>query len=205
VAVPDVPSTPLVAPRAYFRRHDRPSLARAAGIVFVEALAIAVALWLFMQRVITQIDVSPGERTQVQSTVTGAIVAVFFAVFVGWLLLAAIMHAFVWFADGDRGFGTTAAVVGEAEVVGLVTVPLTAIALLNLAGQTPSDPEAAAAFFQRAASFSSPLLLLVSLVGTCWKAAIQGLGLAVSQGMDAGKALVLTFVVGFIGFLFNLA
>jgi len=200
-----VPSTPLVAPREYFRRHDHPSLARAAGIVCVEALAIAVVLWLFMQRVIARIDVSPGERTRVQSMVTGAIVGVFFAVFVGWLLLAAIFHVFVWFADGNRGFGTTAAVVGEAEIVGLVTVPLTAIALLNLAGQTPSDPQAAAEFFQRAASFSSPLLLLVSLVGTCWKATIQGLGLAESQGMDAGKALVLTFVVGTIGFLFNLA
>jgi len=200
-----VPSTPLLAPQEYFRRHDRPSLARAAGIVLVEALATGVVLWLFMQRVIGQVDVSAGERARVQSIVTGAVVGVFFAIFVGWLLLAAILHVFVWFADGDRGFGTTAAVVGEAEIVGLVVLPLTTVALLNFAGQTPSDPQAAAEFFQRAASFNSPLLLLVSLVGTCWKAVLQGIGLAESQGMDAGKALVLTFVVGLIGFLINLA
>lgn len=197
--------TPLVAPSKYFSQYDRPSLARAAGIVFLEGIATALVLWLFMQRVIGRIDVTPAERAEAQSAVTGALVGVVVLLFVGWFLLAAILHVFVWFADGDRGFGTTLAVVGEAELVGVVLVPVTGLALLNLAGGTPSDPRAAAEFFQQAASYGTPLLLLVSLVGTCWKAAIQGVGLAESQGMDAGKAFVLTFVVGLVGFLLNLA
>jgi succinate dehydrogenase hydrophobic anchor subunit len=200
-----VPRTPLVNPVDYFRQADRPSLARAAGIVALEGAAVAVALWLFMQRVLSRMDVSAAERAEVQSTVTGALVGVVLALFVGWLLLAVLFHVFVWFSGDNRGFGTTLAVVGEAELAGVVTLPLTTVALLVLAGQTPADPQAAAEFFRRAASFNSPLLMLVSFVTTCWKAAIQGFGLAESHGMDTGRALALTVVVGLIGFLFNLA
>ncbi len=57
----------------------------------------------------------------------------------------------------------------------------TGVVLLNLAGQTPANPQAAAEFFQRAASSGTPLLVLVSFLGTCWKAAIQGHGLAESH------------------------
>jgi len=200
-----MPRTPLVNPAEYFRQADRPSLARAAGIVALEGVAVGVALWLFMQRVLSRMDVSAGARADVQSTVTGALVGVVFLIVVGWLLLAVLFHVFVWFSGDNRGFGTTLAVVGEAELAGLVTLPLTTAGLLVLAGQTPSDPQAAAEFFQRATSFSSPLLLLVTFVTTCWKVAIQGIGLAESHGMDLGKALLLTVVVGLIGFLLNLA
>ena len=198
-----------MAPSEYFSQYDHPSLARAAGIVFVEGIATALVLWLFVQRVIAQVDVPPAERAEVQSAVIsaviGAVVSVVVLLFVGWFLLAAILHVFVWFADGDRGFGTTLAVVGEAELVGVVLLPVTGLALLNLAGGTPSDPQAAAEFFQQAASSDTPLLLLVSFVGTCWKAVVQAVGLAESQGMDAGKAFALTVVVGLVGFLLNLA
>ena len=201
----DVPRTPLVVPSEYFSQYDHPSLARAAGVVFVEGIATALVLWLFVQRVIAQVDVPPAERAEVQSAVIGAVVSVVVLLFVGWFLLAAILHVFVWFADGDRGFGTTLAVVGEAELVGVVLLPVTGLALLNLAGGTPSDPQAAAEFFQQAASSDTPLLLLVSFVGTCWKAVVQAVGLAESQGMDAGKAFALTVVIGLVGFLLNLA
>ncbi|MFB6151276.1 MAG: YIP1 family protein [Haloarculaceae archaeon] len=200
-----VPRTPLRSPSEYFERRNRPSLAVGAGVVVAEALAITVAIWLFMQRVVARVDAPPGAESEIRSAVSGGLVAAFFGVVVGWVLLAAIVHVFMWFADAERGFGTTLAVVGEAELVGIVVLPVTTVALLNLAGQTPADPEAAAAFFRRAASFNSPLLLLVSLVSTLWKAAIQGYGLAVSHRVDAGKALVLTLVVGIVGFLLNLA
>ncbi|MEF8852904.1 MAG: YIP1 family protein [Haloarculaceae archaeon] len=199
-----MPRTPLVAPTSYFRQADRPSLARAAGIVLLEGVATGVALWFFMQRVLSRVDVSAAARAEVQSTVTGALAGVVVVLFVGWALLAAFLHVFVWFSGDNRGFGTTLAVVGEAELAGVVTLPLTTVALLALAGQTPSDPQAAAAFFRRATSFSSPLLLLVSFLTTCWKAAIQGFGLAESHGIDPGKALALTVVVGLLGFLVNL-
>jgi hypothetical protein len=200
-----MPATPLRAPAEYFGRHDRPSLTRAAVVVFVEAALTGIVSWLFVERVIAQVDVAPGERASMRSAVAGALVGVVLAFFLGWLLLAAVLHVFVWFADGERGFGTTLAVVGEAELVGVVLTPVTGLVLLNLAGQTPANPEAAAEFFRQVTAFTSPPLLVVSLLGTCWKAAVQGVGIAETQGMDAGKALVLAFVVGFVGFLLNLA
>jgi hypothetical protein len=199
------PSTPLLNPIGYFRRHDRPSLTVGVAIVFIEATAISIAMWLFLQRVMERVDTSAGAEPEIRSAFAGAAVGVFVAVFAGWLLLAAIVHVFLWFADADEGFWTTLAVVGEAELVGIALLPVTAFGLFSLAGHVPSDPAAAAEYFQQATSFSSPLLLLSSLVGTLWKAAIQGLGLSESHDVDPGNALALTFVVGVVGFLLNLA
>ncbi|MFC7140630.1 YIP1 family protein [Halosimplex aquaticum] len=198
------PSTPLVDPGTYFRRHDRPSLAVAAGVVSVQAAAISVAMWLFLQRVIAHVEAPPEEKAQAQGALVGATVGVFVAVFFGWLVLAAILHAFVWFAGGSRGFGTTLAVTGEAELTGLVLLPLTAVGLFTLLGQAPSDPAAFTDFFERATSFSSPVLLVSSLLGMLWTAAIQGFGLAEAHDLPVEKMLALAFVVGGVGFLLNL-
>ncbi|WP_415379827.1 YIP1 family protein [Halosimplex sp. TS25] len=198
------PSTPLVDPSTYFRRHDRPSLAVAAGIVFAQAIGVSVAMWLFLQRVIAHVDVPPEERARAQGVLFGALVGVFVAIFLGWLLLAAILHLFVWLAGGSRGFGATLAVTGEAELAGVVLLPLTAVGLFTLLGQAPSDPAAFTDFFERATSFSSPVLLVSSLLGTLWTAAIQGFGLAESHDLPVEKMLVLAFVVGVVGFLLNL-
>ena len=198
------PLTPLRAPTAYFCRGDRPSLALAAGIVTAQALAVTVLVWLFMKRVIDRIGLSPSEASQIESALGGALVGVFVAVFVGWGLLAALVHVFMWFADAERGFGATLAVVGEAEIVGLVLLPVTAVGLYSLVGTIPADPQAAAEYMERATSSNTPLLVLTSFVGTVWKATIQGLGLATVHDIGPGKALALTFVLGFLGLLLNL-
>ncbi|QLH81036.1 YIP1 family protein [Halosimplex pelagicum] len=198
------PSTPLFRPSAYFDRYERPSIAVAAAVVAVQALGTAVAMWLFLQRVVAHVDAPPEEKARVQGAVTGVILGIPVAIFVGWLLLAALLHLFVWFAGGQRTFGTTLAVTGEAEIAGVVMLPVTTVGLLSLLGQAPSDPAAFVEFFERAASFSSPVLLVSSLVGTLWKAAIQGYGLAVAHDLPVEKMLALTFGVGVLGFLVNL-
>ncbi|WP_436927912.1 Yip1 family protein [Halosimplex amylolyticum] len=198
------PSTPLVSPSRYFRRHDRPSLTVATGVVFAQAIGVSVAMWLFLQRVIAHVDAPPEEKARVQGALFGVLVGVFVAIFVGWLLVAAILHLFVWLAGSQRGFGTTLAVAGEAELPGIILLPLTAVGLLTLLGQAPSEPAAFTDFFERATSFSSPVLLASSLLGTLWTAALQGFGLAEAHDLPVEKMLALAFVVGIVGFLLNL-
>ncbi|QLH76688.1 YIP1 family protein [Halosimplex rubrum] len=198
------PSTPLVRPSEYFGRYDRPSMTAAFAIVLVQATGTAIAMWLFLQRVVAHVDAPPEEKAQVQGAVTGAIVGTFVAIFAGWLLLAALLHLFVWLAGGRRTFGTTLAVTGEAEIAGVVMLPVTTVGLIGLLGQAPSDPAAFVDFFERAASFSSPVLLVSSLLGALWTAAIQGYGLAVAHDLPVEKMLALAFGIGILGFLLNL-
>ena len=199
------PSTPLLRPRSYFERFDRPSLARGAGFVTANAVLLPVVLWWFVGTALGRLDAPQADLQRARNSVTGEIVFVFFAVFFGWVLLAAFFHLFVWFADGSSGFGTTLAVVGEAEVVTLLTLPVVVVVFQSLLGQLPSDPEAAAAFMRRAANRQQPSLLVVSLVGTVWRAVVTGYGLAEGHDMPTEKALALAFVVGILGFLLNLA
>ncbi|WP_135663651.1 YIP1 family protein [Halorhabdus rudnickae] len=200
-----MPKTPLLNPREYYQRVERPSLPFASGIVLLEALALSALLWVFMNRLFDRIDISPATRSEVSGTVSDAVFGIAIGVVVGWLLLAAVLHVFVWFADGDGGFGTTLAVVGESELVTIVFLPLTGIGLFAVLGDVPADPAAAAGFLENSTTTASPLTLLTSFVTFVWQAVIQGVGLAVAHDIPVGKMLTLTVVVGLLGFLFNLA
>lgn len=193
--------TPLVYPHRYFERYDRPSLARAAGIVLAEAVVLSVAIWVFVQQVMGRIDIPASEQAQVESVLTGQVVLIFFMVFLGWLILAAIFHVFVWFADGNGGFGTTLAVVGEAELAALVLMPISLFVLFGAVGQVPSDPQAAAEFLSQRAGFNTPLLALVGFVSQVWVSVITGFGLADAHDVDLGKMLALAIVLGVLFFL----
>lgn len=197
------PRTPLLQPTEYFRRRDRPSLAIATGIVVVQAVALAATIQWFVSRVFAQIDLSEETMAQVQGAVGGAVVLVFFSTLLGWGLVAAVIHLFVWFADG-RNVGRTLAVVGESQLVALVFLPVT-VFLLNLqVGQVPADPDAAVRFLERTASRSSPLLLLSGFVTTLWMAGIQGVGLAETHDISRDKTFLVAFGLGIFGFLINL-
>ncbi|WP_136688711.1 YIP1 family protein [Halorhabdus amylolytica] len=199
-----MPKTPLVNPREYYESFERPSLPFAAGIVIFEALAMSVILWVFLTRLFDQVDISPAAQSEAGGMIGGAIFGIAVGVIVGWLLLAVILHVFVWFADGEGGFGTTLAVVGEAELVTIALLPMTGFGLFAVLGDVPTDPAAAAGFIENATTTASPITLLTSFVGFVWQAVIQGIGLAVAHDIPVGKMLTLTFVVGFLGFLFSL-
>lgn len=198
------PHTPLRAPREYFQRYNRPSLTVGAGVVLAQALAFVVVIWLFVGRVFAHVDVPAGTVAD-RSAMIGPLFWLVVSMVVGWLVVAAILHVFVWFADGRRGFGTTLAIVGEAEFVGLVIVPVAAVALFGTIGGMPTDPEAAMAYIENASAMGTPLLNVVGFVGTIWRAVVTGYGLSVAQDIDHGKAFVLSFAVGLLGFLIGLA
>lgn len=194
--------TPLLYPHRYFERRDRPSLGVAAGVIFAQALVVGVGIYLFVSEVATRLDVAAGVRDRLASEAISQLIGFLFLVFVGWFLLAAVFHVFVWFADGDRGFGTTLAVVGEAELAPLVLTPITIVLLLGAASQVPQDPEAAVAFLERTSSFNTPALFLVSLVGQLWAAVITGVGLGIGHDVPVEKMLVLAVVLAMITVLF---
>jgi len=199
-----MPKTPLLNPREYYESFEHPSLPFAAGIVLLEAVALSVILWVFLNRLFDRINTSPAARSEAGGMIGGAIFGIAVGVIVGWLLLAAILHVFVWFADGEGGFGTTLAVVGEAELVTIALLPVTAFGLFTVLGDVPADPAAAAEFLENATTTASPITLLTSFVTFIWQAVIQGIGLAVAHDIASEKMLVLTFVVGFLGLLFSL-
>lgn len=195
--------TPLRSPSEYYRQADRPSLSFGTAVILVEAVLVAVVVWVFVRRVMAQINLTPAERADVSGTIVGGAVGIFVAVLLGWLIFAAILHVFVWFADGDRGFGTTLAVVGEADLVSILLFPAAVVGLFTMVGDVPSDP-AAASFLERTGPYSSSIAILSSFVGFVWRAVIQGVGLAEAHDLPVGKMLTLTFVLGFLGFVLNL-
>jgi|GEM_PF-2249555 len=198
------PSTPFRSPADYFERLDRPSLAVGGVAVAAQSILVAAVIWWFMQGVLARLDAPPAARAKIESAVSGVIALTFVSVLVGWLLYAGVFHLFLWFADAERGFTTTLAVIGESELVSLLLLPASVLGFHLLLGQVPSDPQAAVDFFNRAAAFGSPVLLLVSLVGTVWKALIQSAGLAVVHDVAAEKTFLLAFAFGGAGFLLNL-
>lgn len=199
------PYTPLIRPGAYFRRLDRPSLGIGAGLVIASTLATGVVLWLFIRELIANVDTGSVDTSDIQSELLGQLVPFVILAFVGWFIIAVVLHAFVWFADGNRGFVTTLAVVGEAEFVALLSIPLTGLVLLQLAGQAPSEPWAAIEFLREAINNDTPMLLLIGLGATVWRAIISGVALAVVHGIPKSKAYTATFLVGILGFLLGLA
>ena len=199
------PSTPLRRPAAYFERHDRPSLRIAAAIMAGEAIAVGIVLWLFVQQVLSNIDTSGVDTSEVQSMVLGEAVKLVIMTFVGWLILGVILHTFVWFASGDGGFPTTLAVIGETEWIAFVFIPLTGIVLMYVASGVPADPQAALDYVQRATTNSTPLLFLIGLVGTIWRAYVSGIGFSIAHDIPQAKAFAATFLVGILGLLLGLA
>lgn len=205
IATPNVPPrTPLLKPRTYFERYHRPSLAIGTGVVLAQALALLVVIWLFVGQVFAHVEF-PSTTVPDRSAMVGPLFWAAVAMVVGWVLVAAVVHLFVWFGDGSRGFGTTLAIVGEAEFVGLVMVPFVAAVLFSTIGGMPTDPEAALAYVENASGMNMPLLHVVGFVGTIWRAVVTGYGLSVAQNLDADRAFTLSFAVGILGFLIGLA
>lgn len=193
------PRTPLVSPSLYFRRTDRPSIGVAAGIVTVNAVLTTALIWWFVNRLINRIDASAAARQEAMSELSGQFLMIFVATYLGWLLIAGVIHVFMWFAGADRGFGTTLAVVGEGMLVSVVALPLMAVGFYLLIEQVPSDPERALDFMERLAAggLSGPLLL-VGFVRTLWEATVQAVGLAVVHDIALAKTAVVTFVLGLL-------
>lgn len=195
------PRTPLVDPSAYFGRSDRPSLGVAAGIVTLNAVLTVLLTWWFVSRVVAQIDISAATRQEALSNLGGMYFAVFGSVFLGWLLVGAVFHVFMWFAGADRGIGATLAVVGESMLVSIVMMPLIAFGFVLVIDQVPSSPEAAVDFIRRIQGRETGVLLLVGFVRLLWEGGVQAVGLSDVHDVSLGKAALVTIGIGLLAFL----
>ncbi|WP_181685549.1 YIP1 family protein [Halorhabdus salina] len=194
------PRTPLLDPAAYFSRRDRPSLRSAAGIVTVSAVLSIALVWWFVDRVISRIDVAGAVRQEAMSELGGQFLLTFLGVYFGWLLLAVVIHFFMWFAGADRWFGATLAVVGEAMLVSVALLPLSAIGFYVVLGQVPAEPDAAIDFVEQF-NRGSTGLLVVEFLRVLWEAAVQAIGLAIVHDISLSKTAIVTFGIGFLLFL----
>lgn len=195
------PRTPIVDPSGYFRREQRPSLRIAAGIVTLEAILTTVLVWWFVTRVFAQIDLSAAEREVVASELNGMFLVLFGSVFLGWVLVGAIFHAFMWFAGAERGFGATLAVVGEASLVSIVMMPLVLGGFVGVIGRVPSDPSAAFEFIRQTANQQTGILLVVGFIRTLWIGVVQAIGLSEVHDITLGKTLLVAVGLGLLSFL----
>jgi len=199
------PRTPLRHPAEYFERLDRPSVTVATGVVLLKAVALTAILYWFVESVIGRIDAPQSEIYEVRSMLMNQLFWFAATVVVGWILSAAVIHLFVWFSDGDGGFLTTLAVVGEAELVSLLVLPVVVAVFYAVVGQVPSDPAAAADFLREIAGRQRPSLVAVSFVAALWKAFITAAGLVKGHRIGSDRAVVIAFGLGLLGFLAGLA
>lgn len=198
--------TPLFHPDEYFEHDDRPSLSRAAIVVIANAVLSSVFLWWFFTNIVEKLDFPPSAASEVQGIVSNTAMGAFFGTFIGWFFLSVVLHVVVWLADGERGFGTTMAVVGITELVSLALFPLTIAGFYLWFGDVPVNPtmEQSAEYLQAVASGISPLLLLLILFGGLWKAYLQAVGLSLLHDISFGKIAVVTIVIAILGMLGNL-
>ncbi|QSG12351.1 putative conserved membrane protein, Yip1family [Halapricum desulfuricans] len=195
------PRTPLVDPGSYFERDDRPSLRLGLGLIGANVVLSLLVTWWFVIRLIGRIDVSATARAEAESMVSVTLFGMFFAILIGYVLFAGIIHVFVWFAGGERGFGTTLVIVGESALVSILLLPLTAVGFGLLVQQVPAEPEAAIDAMERMQNGTTPVLFVVGLVRGLWEAAIQAAGIATVHEIPLGKAALVTFGLAVIGVL----
>lgn len=200
------PRTPLFQPGEYFGHDDRPSLSRATIVVVVNAVLTSVFLWWFFTSIIGSLSFPPSVASKMHGIVSNTALSSFFDVFISWFILSIVLHVVVWFASGERGFGTTVAVVGITELVSLVLLPLTIAGFFLWIGDVPVTPttEQSVQYLQTIASTRSPLLLGILLVGGFWKAYLQAVGLSCLHEISYGKIAVVTFVIAILGILGSL-
>lgn len=194
-----VPRTPLVDPGSYFERDDRPSLRLGLGLIGANAVLSLLVTWVFVIRLVGRIDVSATARTEAESVVSVTLFGMFFAIVLGYVLFAGIIQVFVWFADGERGFRTTLAIVGESAFASILLLPLAAVGFGLLVQQVPAEPEAALDVMERMQNRTTPMLFVVGLVRALWEAAIQAAVVATVHEIPLEKAALVTFGPGVIG------
>lgn len=195
------PRTPLLDPWGYFERTDRPTLERGLGFVFLTAVLVTIAVWIFVREVLGKLTATAAQREAAMGEMGVYYVAAFFGVVIGWLILSAVIHLYPWLFGSARGIGATLAIVGEAEIVNVVLFPLTIGGMMLVVGQIPADPAAAQEFISKPPRQLSPLLVVVGLVGTAWRAYIYAAGLAEVQGLTSTRAYVIAFGVSIVSFL----
>ncbi len=171
------PRTPFVNPWRYYEREDRPSLAVAAGAVVVVAVSVPLTARLVVELVSEGVEFAVVPAPEPPAVGVPDALGLLAAP----VVVAAALHAFVWFADGEGGFGTTLAVVGEAALLDLLLVVPLAVFALSAPLALPAEPVTAREFarlMDGPTSLFRALLWLAALAAVAWKAGVRAVGLA---------------------------
>jgi len=189
------PTVPLLDPSGYFRRDDRPSLAIGAGLVAVLALANAILAVGLVFLLADQTTIPPGAGLLAGVAGLFAAALELFGRPIVWVVLSGIAHVFLMIWDAEGEITETLAVVGEAEMAGLVLFPVQAGLAAYLVVNAPTDPAAVSEV-----TSGQPFTVALSFATIVWKALIQGIGLGEVHGVSTAKTLTLTMALGLLVF-----
>lgn len=145
---------------------------------------------------------------QVWERLVGYLPAVFLTSLVGWVVVAACLHALSAAFDASGSFGRTLFVAAWGGVPLVFQVAGGGVyAAMRLRSMTfGNDPQVAVQQLQSLAAGSSGLVVtLLSLVVVAWQVVIWGYGLRDARDVDLGGGFVAAGAVGFVVFLLGLA
>ncbi|WP_353635151.1 YIP1 family protein [Halobacterium sp. NMX12-1] len=201
------PRTPLSRPRRYFQQRGF-DLWPAVAAVGVAAVALAAALYGFAALFVRRLrQAGHGDAAnEVWSLLSSEIVGLVFAFFVGWVVVAAVMHALGRLVIGHDGeFRETLVVAGWGTVPSILNTVF-AFAVLAFALQSaPLDtPEAFVRQFRSTIGSTGLLRGAFTFVVAGWQTYVYTEGLYVEFDADEGSALLVAVVVAYGGWLLSL-
>lgn len=201
------PRTPLFHPREYFGERGF-SLGPAAGAVVAAVVALTAALLGFA--VLLSNRLAAAGHADATDAVWGAVgsylVGVVFALLVGWLVVAIVLHLVGRVAlSHDGRFEQTLAVAGWGMAPSVIgTVVAFVVLALALGDASMASPEAFVDQFRANLASAGGVQLLVGLALAGWQTYVYGGGLAVEFDAPAESAYGAGALVAFGGWLLSL-
>jgi len=202
------PRTPIRRPREYFEQHGF-QLAPAAAAVGAGALSLVVALVVFGFLLVGQLQRAGGSgdlSSTVWSTLGGYLVGVVFAIAIGWLIVAAVLHLLARLVVGHDGrFEQTLVVAGWGALPTVLTsfIALGALAVA-LGDVSATTPRAFAEQFQANVQSASLVTGAVGFVVAGWETYLYGHGLSVAFDERATGPFLVGGLVAYGGWLLSL-
>lgn len=196
------PFTPLVRPRRYFRRSDRPSLVIASLAVLAVGLATASVVFWEVQPLVGMLDFPSHDGAFFRMNLilehirTEARLAVILTL-VSWIVYAILVWLVVRVVTDEGELRSAIGVVGEATLAVLAVFPLKLLAFWHFV-TTTSDPTANAALGMPTVYWGSLPLLVVSILGLGWKIGVVAGGLVTVSDLDWRRATAAAAVFGAI-------
>lgn len=178
----------LVVPKPFFESRRVGDLTLPAlGAVLLSALASVVGLWAILLLVAP--DLPADARDSFRFAFGVVAVVTFVATFVGWALVAGLIHLLVRNHAPRTTYGRTFAVVGLAAIVEVPAILLGfAETYVLLESVSFADPETAARELEAADGGASPLTTIVWIAVTLWKGYIWREGLRGVYDVTADRA-----------------
>lgn len=194
------PRTPLLHPRTYFE--DRGfDLAPAAGAVGAAALAL-VLVFVGFGVVLSNRLSSAGHGAaadEVWSVFGGYVFGIVVALFVGWFIMAGVLHVLARAVVSHHGsFGETLAVVGWGSAPSVLSAGVAFVFLATAVGDASmASPDAFAADFRAELASTTFARNVVSFLVTGWQTYIFASGVSVAFEDYSGAAWL---VSGFVAY-----